>query len=224
MNTEDRDWMLNDYVDGALDSAQREEFERELVTDPALRAEVSELRLLLNRAATLPASIEPPAALWQGIEERIQQGARTNVVRFQRKHTALWWRMGGYAAAAALAAMTGLGYWAYQRPAETVQVAAPVSAPEAPPDIASARSKADEAYTLARAELLDALAQRREAFSPEMKTVLRDNMAVIDAAINEINVALADDPENPVLLHMLVATRDKELNLLEELVSGPQGL
>ncbi len=57
-----------------------------------------------------------------------------------------------------------------------------------------------------------------------MKTVLRDNMAVIDAAINEINVALADDPENPVLLHMLVATRDKELNLLEELVSGPQGL
>ncbi len=144
MNTEDRDWMLNDYVDGALDSAQREEFERELATDPALRAEVSELRLLLNRAATLPASIEPPAALWQGIEERIQQGARPNVVRFQRRHTVLWWRMGGYAAAAALAAMTGLGYWAYQRPAETVQVAAPVSAPEAAPDIAPARSKADE--------------------------------------------------------------------------------
>lgn len=224
MNTEDRDWMLNDYVDGALDPAQRQEFERELATDPVLRAEVAELRLLLNRAATLPASIEPPAALWQGIEERIQQGARTNVVRFRRKHTALWSRMGGYAAAAALAAMTGLGYWAYQRPAETVQVAAPVSAPEAAPDIAPARSKADEAYTLARAELLDAVAQRREAFSPEMKTVLRDNMAVIDAAINEINVALADDPENPVLLHMLVATRDKELNLLEELVSGPQGL
>lgn len=224
MNIEDRDWLINDYVDGALDPAQREEFERELARDPVLRAEVAELRLLLNRAATLPASIEPPAAMWAGIEERIQQGARTNVVRFQRKHTALWWRMGGYAAAAALAAMTGLGYWAYQRPAETVQVATPVSTPEAVAPIAPARSKADEAYTLARAELLDALAQRREAFSPEMKTVLRDNMAVIDAAINEINVALADDPENPVLLHMLVATRDKELNLLEELVSGPQGL
>ena len=90
--------------------------------------------------------------------------------------------------------------------------------------LAVAQQHVDEAYTKARAELLDALAQREGQLSPKTKVALRDTMAVIDNALNELNVALADDPENPALLHMLVATRDKELNVLEQIVTGPEGL
>jgi hypothetical protein len=72
--------------------------------------------------------------------------------------------------------------------------------------------------------MLDALAKRKESLSPETEAALRETLAVIDNSVHELNLALADDPENPALLHMMVATRDKELNLLEQLVSAPDGV
>lgn len=224
MNLEERESLINDYVDGLLDGPQREAFEAALATDRELQSEVAELRRLLNLASTLPASIAPPPGLWKDIESRITDSTRPNVVRFQRRHAVNWRRFSAFLAAAAITLVAGAGYWTVQRPQPAAVVVTEATAAPDTTTLSTAKSKADEAYALARAELLDALAKRRESFSPEIQAALRDNMAVIDAAIHEINLALADDPENPALLHMLVATRDKELNLIEELVSGPQGL
>jgi hypothetical protein len=227
----DRDFeMLNDYLDGALTLEERRECERMLESDAELRAELEALKGLQQAAATLPAAIAPPRELWDGIEERLVARRKGNVIRFGRKPLPRRSPLVGLAAAAALAGVLGLSVWNAQwQTTGTPEQRAAIEAPAAPHSPAveawrQAQNDADLAYEHARAELLDALAQRRESLSPELKAILRDNMAVIENAVHEINVALADDPENPSLRHILAATREKELTLLEQIVSVPDAL
>lgn len=238
MNHEERELLMNDYVDGLLDTESRVDFERQMAMDPDLAEEVALLRRLLQQAATAPASIEPPRDLWQGIEARVAgKGARGSVVNFPAHKRSFWGGLSGLAAAAAVATVAGVAYWNQAQP--TVESPVAVVAEQAPPEVIEpaaaegeslvhewkmAQEKADAAYRDAREGLMDALAQRGESLSPETEAALRDTMAVIDNAVNEITLALADDPQNPALLRMLVATREKELNLLEKIASGPMGL
>lgn len=232
MTIDERDAMLNDYVDGLLRGEALEAFEREMEMDPALRQEVHALRELLHEAATLPASIEPSRDLWQGIEERItRRGGTGGVTPFPRGRAPFWGGLSALAAAAAVTLVAGLSYWNQAPSPEPVPAVA--VAIEPPPSTEAerlmaewklAQEKADEAYRQARAGLLDALEARRDSIPPETDAALRETMAIVDNAVNELTVALADDPQNPALLNMLVATREKELNVLEQIVSGPQGL
>jgi hypothetical protein len=232
MNNEDRDLLINDYLDGLLAGEQLRTFERELESDSELREEVAALRELLDQAANLPVGIEPPSDLWRNIESRIEQAERPgNIVRFARRHTAVWGQVRAFAVAASLVLVGGLTYWNYAQPVPRIVANAPAPveavAPAQTPAVAAwkqAQQEADAAYATARAGMLDALAKRKESLSPETEAALRETLAVIDNSVHELNLALADDPENPALLHMMVATRDKELNLLEQLVSAPDGV
>ena len=234
MNNEDRDLLINDYLDGLLAGEQLRTFESELESDSELREEVAALRELLDQAANLPVGIEPPNDLWRNIESRIEQAERPgNIVRFTRRHTAVWGQVRAFAVAASLVLVGGLTYWNYAQPVATIVATAPpatpavAAAPPQDPAVAAwklAQQEADAAYAKARAGMLDALAKRKESLSPETEAALRETLAVIDNSVHELNLALADDPENPALLHMMVATRDKELNLLEQLVSAPDGV
>jgi len=50
--------------------------------------------------------------------------------------------------------------------------------------------------------------------APETRTVIDQNLAVIDGAIQEIRTSLEKDPENVFLFDMLVAEQDRSLQLL----------
>lgn len=235
---DEREQLLNDYVDGLLSGAALAEFEHRLTKDEELRADVAALRHLLSETATLPVAIDPPSHLWEGIEARLEARRTSgNVARFPTRRPPFWTGLSAFAAAAAVTLVAGVAYL-NQTPVEPPAVAPRVAeVPEPQPadteptpeamlveEWRMAQQKADEAYDTARAGLLDALAARPEQLSPEAELALRETQAVIDNAVHELNLALADDPQNPALLHMLMATREKELNLLEQLVSSPQGL
>lgn len=64
--------MLSDYVDGTLAPAERAEVEAALAADPALRAEVEELRASVGALKSLPPTAAPPE-LGRSVEERINQ-------------------------------------------------------------------------------------------------------------------------------------------------------
>lgn len=55
---------LDDFVDGLLDAAARDETAAHLEGCPACSARLDELRTLLTRSAELRRPIEPPAELW----------------------------------------------------------------------------------------------------------------------------------------------------------------
>jgi anti-sigma factor RsiW len=61
---------LNDFVDQLLSEVAEAQVRRHLDACAACRAEVAELRALLNRTAGLPLAVTPPRDLWTGIRER----------------------------------------------------------------------------------------------------------------------------------------------------------
>ncbi|MBP8807471.1 MAG: zf-HC2 domain-containing protein [Kofleriaceae bacterium] len=75
--------MLSDYVDGTLAPADRAEVEAALAADPALRAEVDELRASVGALKSLPPTAAPPD-LGKSVEERIH---RRSAGRFFARRT-----------------------------------------------------------------------------------------------------------------------------------------
>ena len=69
---------LDEYVDGELNDTGAVEIEEHLAGCAACREELGLLTELRDAVRGLPAEIQPPRALWQGIEARIAPGAASS--------------------------------------------------------------------------------------------------------------------------------------------------
>lgn len=54
-----------------------------------------------------------------------------------------------------------------------------------------------------------------ERLSPEARKEVEDNLAMIRGAIGQINKALADEPDNPLLQELLLQTYREELAMMQ---------
>jgi len=212
MKEHDFDTRLNDYIDGLLSADEASRFEAELAQDAEAAAELDALRALMSETTALPQAIEPERDGWAAIEARLKP-RRSNVVRG---------RFGLWGLALAAAAVAVFGVWTMNRLPEGVLT------PEAPAPTMTAwheqYGEAERSYQDARSGLVEALAAREVELHPETRAVLDENLGIIDGAMKEIMAAIESDPENPVLVRKLMATREKELNLLETMLYVPAGV
>lgn len=169
---------------------------------------------LLEAARRLPTEIMPERDLWPGIKARLEP---------QVVAAPVWggWRWAGaIAAGAALVAISSLmTIWVVEKDAtRSVNVAVPgagVPAMAAPAAFGPGHQLGPK-YRLARNELTADLEARLEALPPASRSVVRRNLAQIRAALNEINQALVDDPNNVLLQQLLLAAYQDELAVLTE--------
>ncbi|HZE87954.1 MAG TPA: hypothetical protein VE404_00330 [Verrucomicrobiae bacterium] len=190
----------------------------------ACRDEAADVRALSSAAAALPESIEPPTDLWRKIDAKLE----SRVVRLPAAVRAPARRFRLAAAAAAVIAIAGAAYvaivigvpgrteTAVPSPAvigipETVPAGRAVPSPAAIPTLGGA----DIAFIEARQQLRAALYERRKSFSPETVRTVDRNLKLIEGAIEEIRTAVARDPGNRELQKMLIATRQREVALLQ---------
>ncbi len=222
MNTnENFNERLERYLAGELPEAERAAFEAEL--DGALEQQIfdPEIRPIIDAAHQLPKALKAPAEDWAAIEKRLEPHG---VARDTAPAAAPpYLRM---LAAAGIVLAAGLLLF-FGQPSD--QVPAVANAPEPPPaqvviDWERDFEAAEEAYREARAALLAELDAREVPLSAETRATLEANVAVIDEAVSAIRMAVEEDPANPRLMQMLVATRDKELNFLGQLVRIPAGI
>ncbi len=194
---------LDDYVDDALTSHERAECDAHLKQCAACAEELGGLRDLLDRARALPKSIEPKRDLWLTVAGRING----NVAEFpeSRNPRKFALRFAQVAAAAALV-FAGLLLASRQEPAET-----PIS-DERP------FTQVEQEYLKAREDLLAELYADSASLPPGAIATVEENLRIIDSAVSEIRVALADDPDNPQLERMLVATFKSQVDLLQQAV------
>jgi len=167
---------------------------------------------LLAAARNLPERIEPPQDLWPDIEERMQMPVT---------------RAGGlsriFPLATAATLVLGLvmtaGYFAARMfPRQSLAPESLVTAPSAPADARFGIHYAmGPGFVQTRRDLISDLDTELSNLSPDSRRVVVQNLANIDRAIQEINQALEQEPNNVLLQKLLFATYSEELQLLGEM-------
>jgi hypothetical protein len=211
---------LNDYVDGTLAPAAVHEVEAHLERCAACRDELAALRALLDEAAALSRSIDPPRDLWPDIDARIEDAeAASPAPRLEAAGRSLRSMRYPLAAAAVVLVVASSAVTALLlsgRGSPQIASLPPAVAGDAWDGSPVARwHVAEGEYLRAAAELLEALEAARGRLPPAAVQTIESNLRILDAAIRESRAALALDPVNGQLLEMLSATYRKKLELLQ---------
>ena len=201
---------MDDYVDGALDEAAFQEMELHVATCAECRTEERSLRALLAHAAALPADMAPRRDLWAGIAERLDEAPPW----WRRPGSRAGWGAGLAAAAGVVLALSAAlhGPGRGGRPSPGASLAPAALRSEDP--VASAERE----YARAAAELLSALEQQRDRLPPEALASVEKDLRSIDAALQEVRRALAADPANPGLNHLLTSTHQRKVEVLQHVL------
>jgi hypothetical protein len=205
MTCEEAVALLDDYADGLLAPERTAALEAHLKTCQSCRAELESLRALLADAKALPRSITPPPRTWAGIQQRIESGARPDVVSLSghRSRIRIVWLVAAAVVLMVLSsAVTSL--W-IKRGGEGQGFTA---------------SQAE--YAQATAELAQRIEKNPAGLSPRTLAILDRNLAIVDAAIREAEQALKTDPGDPTLEEMLLARYQQRLELLQRAARAGQ--
>lgn len=203
---------LERYLAGEM--SEREATVFEACLDDALAAQESteEIAVLKKQTEALPRQFAPPAAVWEEISRSIRHipASRRG---WQRRN------FGMLAAAAVILICAGL----YLRLPDLKERNGETSGEQASTQTwVKECEAAEKAYAAARRQLLMELEARPSGLSPETREVLEKNLSVIDDAVREIRAAMDEDPANPRLMQLLLATREKEVRLLDRLARMPE--
>ena len=201
---------LDDYVDGELSEAEFQEVELHLAGCADCAAEHAFLRELLASAASLPKSMAPARDLWPAIAERLHR----------RTAAPSYWLAVLAAAAALLVALT---LTLKPSPTPTATTSPTTGGSVVPTSsiaggLSPALEEAEREYERATAQLLAAIAQRRDALPPATVAALDENLRSIDQALVEVRAAVRADPTNPRLNHLLTSTHQRKVETLRRVV------
>lgn len=160
---------------------------------------------LMEAARALETEVAPEHDLWPNIENAIARPSRTR-----------WNTVFAQAAAVLLlvGASSGLTYLAMN---EKTPLATLITDNTG---LNYERASFGGHYTLgpgyqdARSGLRAQLEEELERLSPEARAEVEKNLNAIRAAINEINRALADEPDNVLLQELLLSTYREELSVM----------
>jgi len=206
---------LDERVDGSLSREEEAALAIHLAACPACRDEERRLRELVAAARALPPAIPPGRDLWPDIEARL--GAHARVASVRRGKRALSGLPGWLAAAAILIAAAGLSLYMLRLGGgggqSAIGGATSVAARGGVPN--DLREMTAE-FRGARREMRSALDEHRDTLSPATVATVEENLRIIDAAVGQIEAALARDPGNQELRQMLAATRHQETAMLRQ--------
>ncbi len=215
MNCQDYDAQIGDYVDGAMDEAQRASFESHLATCASCRAVVADFSVIRSASLSLVPQVPAPH-VWRKLSAAIDAEPKP----FFGVGGMQWWR--AFAPAAAAAILVASLSWTAARltsaPGERLARITPVT-PSEPVSILAE-------YQLAERDLTDTIEglERIAATDPaalDMETadVLKANLTVLDGAIGESRDALKKEPENDVAQESLFEALRNKVALLQDTIA-----
>lgn len=197
---------LDDYIDDELSVKDARLVAAHLDECEVCRAEEHALRQLVERARSLPKSVMPRRDLWNGIEAQIEGRVVAFETRSARRFSSrVWAPLMSFAAAVAVVA--------------TLVFSRDIDDAFTPPVVQENPVLAGELeYMAAKEALLTELASTGDSLSPEIVATVEDNLRIIEDAVLQLRTALADEPNNPQLERLLVATYKSQVELLQQAV------
>ncbi|HJU64902.1 MAG TPA: zf-HC2 domain-containing protein [Gemmatimonadaceae bacterium] len=206
-------------VDDSLPDAEQREMDEHLAACAECRSWLARARQLQLATARAPRAIEPPEELWSGIRARIDAG---RVVPLGERHrTAMpgrqwsrWW----LAAAALLLVVLSSSVTALLLRTDGSRLTGELAVrtdTQADGEALPRFVATDEQERMER-ELTALLEAQRATLTPETVAKIERNLDVIDAAIEEIKMALAEDPNNRALHDLLSSSYRQKAALLKQ--------
>jgi hypothetical protein len=167
---------------------------------------------LLSKVAALPKEIEPSRDLWPDIRARLEQPAPMP----QSAPRGLSWSW-ALAAGVAVASVSALFTWMAVRapgdgPAQMAALA-PTPVESLQPVSYGEYARLGPDYVETRAQMLDQFKSRLATLPDETRVRIEQDLATIQKAANDIDVALAADPSSRLLNKLLLSTYQEEMRL-----------
>jgi hypothetical protein len=208
---------LDELVADLLDEPEKSAVLTHVAACDRCRDELEQRRRLAEAVRSLPRRIEPARDLWPEIRDQLE---RQRVVpgRFARPRASASRVWLASAAAAVLAVAVTAAYMIGVHHGQPTVVAAPGSASGL---VRASATEIEDDLERVTAELRARLAQRRDQLSPETWSVVMDNVTVIDRAIERIELALADHPNDRRLNLQLAVAYRRQIDLLRRATTLP---
>jgi len=167
---------------------------------------------LMARAAGLAIAVKPERDLWPEIEQRISEPVRPG--------RSAWNSVWVQAAAVLLlvGGSSGITYLAVNDDGDPTTMVGGTQTLIFEPVSGSFGSQYNLGpdYQDARRSLVSKLGDELDHLEPEIRADVTANLEVIRAAINDINKALATEPDNVLLQNLLLDTYREELTLMNK--------
>lgn len=195
------DLKLNDYADGLLPEAEREEARRHLADCAGCRARLEELQELLRRAAELPAA-RLERDLWPDVQSELRP-ARPR-----------WRQLLPLAASVVLvsaAALSALWLLEGGQPSSTASDVVPVARESIGLDDLRA---AEQEFVRAAELLMEQLERRREELPPGTVESFERNFELLDRAIADAHRAIEQADGGPPSSQVLSALHHQKMRML----------
>jgi len=175
-------------------------------TDRASGCDTDTGRALDAAVARLARDITPARDLWPTIA-----AARLRPVSRAPRYLAL----AASVVAAAFGGLLALQFIGGDAPGDRPDDTPPAfaDATGVPAEVAAAEA----GYRAVRTERLASLDERLDALSPENRASVLRSLATIDRALGDLRAALADEPADPVLQHLLLSVYAQEMAVLTQL-------
>jgi anti-sigma factor RsiW len=221
MNCHDLHTRLEDVLEGTGDAAGQQELEAHLASCAACRQIVADVGRIRQTAATLVRRSLPPGA-WERLQHRLQNDEALAALQEQPRRASqrpTWIWMG--AAAALIVSLTiGLVSMNRARQAEGAATAAGNTTPSAlVQSIESELQQAASHYENAIKGLEQVANATDSPLDPQVMATLKQNLAVIDTAINESRGALRTQPGNQIAQENLLEAFRRKLLLLQDTIA-----
>lgn len=197
-------------ADGSLTGDRALDAQEHLRRCAACAADVGELEttMMKIRAASPPPS--PLDEMWPDIRARIEQTKVLSLPNGQTTARAQWrrWIIAGVLlAAASIVAVVVLS--------RTPHGAADRIVTTSPRDSLVLVADSVQSYEAEAHVLLDHLEVERAVMRPEAAAIIDRDLAAIDSAIAELQIAIANDPKNPALRRLLAESYRQKIDLLK---------
>lgn len=211
--------LLDDYVTGDLTDEVRAPVADHVAVCAICSAEVESLKRILERAAELPKSIDPPAEAWSNIRSAILREENAGASHVVRHDRSFWRRPAvlGVAAAVVVAVLSSTVtalYMSSRSTSGSQSVAVGSSSDAGTPATLAAFTVEENSYLRQASALQDLLDQQESALAPETIAQLKASLRTIDEAILEARNALMRDPSNKLLIDMLSSNYKQKVDLL----------
>lgn len=202
---------LNEYLDGDLDPRDRRIVESHLSGCESCRRGLDELSALVRAAGELP-PVEPPDRIWESIAASLRERAPLS----QPAAPAASWRKALYPALAAAAVLVlGVSLWLVLRESGTE----PPAGQAALANMVTEELRAAEThYDKAIVGLEQIIAQNDGVLTPELTSVLNQNLDLIENAIDESRTAIATEPQSTAAQESLLQALRSKVTLLQNTI------